>query len=462
MSVTDTAGARRGFDRRSFLKLAGGAAAVGAIGAVGLGNAGSVDAAGTHPSTNGHRFIALTGGDGWVSMPEQAVPISPIWPDDYAPAGTDLYVFGFRDVTAMHNAQYLSNGKGLGKVTLKPGTSLSSVQGQAVACAPLLWCNAHEDVFVRLYNTGLVMRPDLGDSHTFHWHGFPNQVPYFDGVPEPSLSVPVGNYSTYRYIPTEPGTYMYHCHFEDVEHVQMGMQGMVFVNPKNWAAGDVSTYFAYDGTGPIKDDTRYARQYSFMLNEFDVRAHYNDSHLQTTNWIDYHPTFGLLNGRSYPDTIAPNTDPDNPPAEADPLYRLRFQPLSSLVQAQPGERILIRIANLGFQTHSLVSPGVEMQIVGVDGKYVGPGRAVYQNLANRPVAGSRVDERWLTNRIDVAAGESRDVILTAPSAEGTYEIYDRNVHFARSNDGSSMVGSMRTHLQVRAGLPTQTRPNQTF
>ena len=43
-----------------------------------------------------------------------------------------------------------------------------------------------------------------------------------------TASVPIGKSITYLYRPTDPGTYMYHCHFEDVEHVQMGMTGLLY------------------------------------------------------------------------------------------------------------------------------------------------------------------------------------------------------------------------------------------
>ena len=76
------------------------------------------------------------------------------------------------------------------------------------------------------------MRPDLFDAHTIHWHGFRNAIPWFDGVPEMSISVPIGRDFAYYYQPRDPGTYMYHCHFEDVEHVQMGMTGVLYVRPK--------------------------------------------------------------------------------------------------------------------------------------------------------------------------------------------------------------------------------------
>ena len=76
------------------------------------------------------------------------------------------------------------------------------------------------------------MRPDLTDAHTLHWHGFRDAIPYFDGEPHGSVSVPIGKEFVYVYRPHDPGTYMFHCHVEDVEHVHMGMTGQVFVRPR--------------------------------------------------------------------------------------------------------------------------------------------------------------------------------------------------------------------------------------
>ena len=50
-------------------------------------------------------------------------------------------------------------------------------------------------------------------------------------MPESSIAVAIGHDFTYVYRPQDSGTYMYHCHFEDVEHVTMGMHGIVFVKP---------------------------------------------------------------------------------------------------------------------------------------------------------------------------------------------------------------------------------------
>ena len=155
----------------------------------------------------------LAGTDGWVAIPAPATPVSYDFPDNLAPEGKTTYVFGFRDVTGLHR----SAGAG--------------PEGQDAAfCAPLLWFDEYQSALGKR-RPGDRHEPwhadpaDLTDGHTLHWHGFRNAIPFYDGVPEMSVSIPIGRDLTYFYQPKDPGTYMYHCHFEDVEHVQMGMTG---------------------------------------------------------------------------------------------------------------------------------------------------------------------------------------------------------------------------------------------
>ena len=187
---------------------------------------------------------------------------------------------------------------------------VAAQRGKAQISAPMMAFDEEDDVTITLTNLGLLQRPDLFDGHTLHWHGFVNAIPLFDGVPELSLAVPVGRDLSYFYRPHDAGTYMYHCHFEDVEHVQMGMTGMVFVRPKQnrlaVAGNPVGTKYAYnDGDG----STRYDREFAFMITELWSAAHYRDAHIQVSDWTDFDPSFWLLNGRGYPDTVAPNGNP---------------------------------------------------------------------------------------------------------------------------------------------------------
>ena len=46
-----------------------------------------------------------------------------------------------------------------------------------------------------------------------------------------------------------------------------------------------------------------------MLTELWSAAHYRDAHIQVNDWTDFDPSFYLLNGRTYPDTAAPQRQP---------------------------------------------------------------------------------------------------------------------------------------------------------
>ncbi|MBJ7597595.1 MAG: copper oxidase [Candidatus Nephthysia bennettiae] len=429
--------------RRSFLKAAGvTAAGLAGLGGLELARQGAAVQK-AHPrlvaSPLPIKEMTIGFSDGWVSMPQAAEPVPPFFPDPAAPRPFTTYVMGIRDLTGMSDAAKFAQ-KGHGAIT-----------------GPFLFCEQGQDFRVHLHNLGLSARSDLIDSHTLHWHGFPNQIVYFDGVPDNSLAVPIGRELTYRYIPEDPGTYMYHCHVEDVEHVHMGLTGLVFVRPElNRSA--VGKY-AYNDPA-----TLYHREYGFLLSEIDNHAHFNDKHVQDTDWSDYKAAFRLMNGRAFPDTLQLNLDPTA--ASLGNLERLRYQPHSALIQANEGDRVLIRISNLGFEERSMVLSGIEMTLVGADAKPLTAGRPDYG--VDPPAPGSRADISSKTYRLDLGPGESRDAIFTAPKFSGgsgpdIYPFYDRNYGFVdKAGTGAGDgYGGQRTEVRVypQNTLPEQTRPN---
>jgi FtsP/CotA-like multicopper oxidase with cupredoxin domain len=417
--------------RRGFLKLAGGALIAAAGGYViprylnkALKPMEVADAAPTDPPD-----LHFVGTDGWISLPASPA-ISPYHPDDLAPAPFNTYIFGFRNVTGLDATQVLNQ------------------KMKAQHQAPLFWTQENVPFKVQLSNLGLAIRPDLVDTHTVHWHGFRNVIPFFDGEPAGSVSVPIGRDFTYVYTSHDPGTYMYHCHVEDVEHVQMGMTGLVFVRPTSnpkWAYNDAAT--AFD------------REFAMLLTEVWAEAHWADSHIQLPEWSDYKPDFSLLNGRVYPDTLAPSgsVDPFNPVTDASgdliptPGYEhLQYQPYSSLVQCAAGERVLLRFANLGFKQASMTLTGIKMTVVGKDATHL-LGRDGTNNY-------------YQTNTVSIAAGESVDAIFTAPAYQGpgpydTYLLFNRS--HSRSSNLSGGFGGQMTEVRVypSGSLPAQTLPN---
>ncbi len=268
--------------------------------------------AATSPTIN--RIFSLAGTDGWVYLrgDELTDGSQVVFPD---PLGEDrnMYAYGFRDASRWQRIlQTVEPNFGR-----RPGGPRRDLRwkGQTQNASPLLWVDEGDNVQIVLYNLGWQVRPDIPDGHTIHWHGFRNAIPWFDGVPEMAAGAPIGKTLTYFYNPVDPGTYMYHCHWEDVEHIQMGMTGIVFVNPKQNTTGipaghpTVPFYTHRPGERFVFNDdngaSAYDRQFAFMLMDFNVRQHWQLAHIQQPDWSDYDPSAWAMNGRSYPDTLLP-------------------------------------------------------------------------------------------------------------------------------------------------------------
>jgi FtsP/CotA-like multicopper oxidase with cupredoxin domain len=432
--------------RRDFLKLAGGAALLTAGGSMlprflrrTLLPEEVVTAAGDYD-------LFFAGTDGWFWLPPTP-EIPPYHPDpygaDFTPAGVDpftTYIFGFRDVTHLTDTQR------------------ENQQFKAQHNAPFFWADQYDDVLnpnelrVQLTNLGLHLRPDLTDAHTIHWHGFRNVIPFYDGEPHGSISVPVGQLFTYVYRPRDPGTYMFHCHVEDVEHVTMGMTSIVFVRPLQ--NGDTSFYpsgkYAYnDGDG----STGYDRENALFLSEIWAKGHWGDAHIQESDWSTFKADFSLLNGRVHPYTLLPNSPVDltnsihaltfqtdgNGDLMTNPGYEhLQYNPHSSLVTCNAGERVLLRFANLGFREAAMTLAGIKMNVVGRD--------------ASPMIGRDGTDTSYMTNTILMGAGESYDCIFEAPAYEGpgpydTYILYNRR-YTQESNLSPGGSGGQRTEVRV--------------
>jgi FtsP/CotA-like multicopper oxidase with cupredoxin domain len=337
--------------------------------------------------------------------------------------------------------------------------------------APMMAIDEDDEFFLTLTNVGQIMRPDLFEQHTVHFHGYPNASSYYDGVPDASVAINIGGSFTYYYLAPDAGTYFFHCHITPPEHLQMGMVGQLYVRPRqnrvstgtlyagllgqqsnlrtasNCAAdilcstplpphdngvshlpnkGGQPTLYAYnDGDG----STAYDVEYPLQIHGFDPNFHFVGMTFNPESFADMKDKYFLLNGRSYPDTVT-----------AGPMHTQATdgqehfsQPLPAKINIPAGGRALLRISDLDvteFQT--LASLGIPMQVIALNARLL------------RDEAGNNM--YYNTNSITLGGGESLDVILDASDTTkypkgSTFYLYTPQLDHL-SNDAENFGGLM--------------------
>ncbi len=357
------------------------------------------------------KCMHLGAGDGFINMGD----------------GRLQYMFGYSDLTGVTEAQAMDAG------TLA-----------AAFPAPTITLKEGQEFYLTLTNIGMAMRPDLFDAHTVHFHGFPNASTVFDGVPDASISINMGGSLSYYYNLVEPGTYMYHCHVEATEHMQMGMLGNLYVQPKQNdlpAGADLNGFTHQTGYKYVYNDgdgsTYYDVEVPLQIGSFDPEFHDASMNVQPLPFANMRDTYAMLNGRGYPDTVDPN--PLTPPAENGGKVS---QPVSSLVTATSGQKILLRISNLNVtRFYTLESMGLKMRVVGTGARLLrGP-----DPDGTGPAKGT--DIFYETNSVTLGGGESVDVIIdTASVAPGTYFLYTTNLNYLSNN--TEDFGGMMTEIRI--------------
>jgi hypothetical protein len=372
---------------------------------------------------------------------------------------------GLGDVNASTTATAALAPRIDGHVDPRPIMDVGVMNGNIPA--PLMAIDEDDEFFLTLTNVGMIMRPDLFEQHTVHFHGYPNASSFYDGVPDASVAINIGASFTYYYLAPEAGTYFWHCHITPPEHLQMGMVGQLYVRPRQnrVAAGNdlhaalvaqqgdprtacnsvadilcsnpvpplptgvtavpraASGNYAYnDGDG----STYYDVEYPIQIHGFDPNFHFVGMTFNPEGFTDMKDKYFLLNGRSYPDTVTPG-----PLATQSVDGQMHFsQPLPSIINIPAGKKALLRISDLDVTEYqTLASLGIPMKVVGYNAKLL------------RDQAGNNLS--YYTNSITLGGGESLDVILDATgyTAGQVFYLYTPNLDHL-SNDAENFGGLM--------------------
>jgi manganese oxidase len=205
-----------------------------------------------------------------------------------------------------------------------PGPTIEAVEGDRV----------------RFYVTNKLPEPT-----TVHWHGLevPNGMDGVSGLTQPSIAP--GKTFRYEFALTNPGTFMYHPHFDEMTQMGMGMMGMFVVHPRT-------------PVGPRVD-----RDFAIMLSEWRIDP--GSSRPNPSEMTDFNIL--TMNSRAFPGTDA--------------------------LVVKKGDRVRIRFGNLGaMEHHPIHLHGHQFTVTETDGGLVPASAQFPANTVLVPVGTTRAIE----------------------------------------------------------------------
>jgi manganese oxidase len=227
----------------------------------------------------------------------------------------------------------------------------------------------------------IIVDNHLPEATSMHWHGF--EVPVeMDGSPGSSQDpIPPGGRFVYEFMLHQEGTYFYHSHMAMQE--MMGMIGAFIMHPKE----------------PYR--LRVDRDFAIILQEYAILPNITvpNSMNMEFNWL-------TLNGKAGPATT--------------PLI------------VRHGQRVRIRLINLGMDHHPIHLHGHQFVVTGTEG-------------------GRQPETTWGPgNTVLVGVAQSRDIEFVANNP-GDWMMHCHLPHHMM-NQMSSNVGPMTRRSGIPAGL----------
>ncbi len=199
----------------------------------------------------------------------------------------------------------------------------------------------------------------LPEMTAVHWHGvlLPSGMDGVAGLTQPGI--PPGETFAYEFTLHQHGTQMYHSHGDEMTQMGMGTMGFFIIHPR-------------------KPDHKIDRDYAIFLNEWFV-----EPGTATPN-VNIMTDFNIFtfNGRAFPGTA--------------PLV------------AKTGNRVRIRIGNVGQESHPIHLHGHNFQIVATDGGDI-PESA-----------------QWPETTVTVFPGQTRDIEFIANSGDWALHCHRRH------------------------------------
>lgn len=417
------------------------------------------------------RHYVLLATDGFINLPTTR---------DLCPLPVtrqEVYIFGFVGglFQVIENGVTTFENKNLDWKDPSNVDYLKGLTSTASIPSPIVWGEEGDHIYLTLINLGMPIS-GLSDPHTIHMHGA-HVATQLDGFPETSFGVPMWGMddtntpptATYYFNPENPGTYMYHCHVEASEHVQMGMYGALVIYPsvrslaKAGITMDQCGFWRLDGVKQRQIpryashrqfaynqiDTFFDKEYIMLLSDIDLKWHQTvQTTLQTGitfNASNFKPDFWLVNGRAFPDTLLPHPQTADP-TEDENLTQINYE---SYVHVKTGQKFMLRMINMGYQVVPWHIHGWHFTIIGKDA-HQSPFLKIASELDLRSDV---IQEMGFT--LTIGSGETYDLLILAEDKRPIYQNYIFNGQDNIPSLCSQMAALDSISHDLIANIPTE-------
>ncbi|MCM2264094.1 MAG: multicopper oxidase domain-containing protein [Desulfuromonadales bacterium] len=288
--------------------------------------------------------------------------------------------------------------------------------------------------------------------HTIHHHGI-EPTAMNDGVGH--LTFEIDNEYSYQWQAAEAGTYFYHCHRNTVLHFEMGMYGMLIVDPDVPGAPFVDGFAGQCHVGNTLES--YAAEALWVADDFDIRWHGIDRDGDGTNITDHsaglQPNEVDVNG--YPVFVGIN-DPGNPHLHdfRPDVFLVTGRPApfgadNALIATAPGtaitpsiargQKLLIRTLNASYCTTRWKFPTeLPGQVIAADARTFG--REPFGRYSSPFTLAS------INHQFEFTTARRWDILLDIPAGvpTGSYFVEIEYYHWVTNE----RIRTVRTQIEV--------------
>jgi FtsP/CotA-like multicopper oxidase with cupredoxin domain len=197
---------------------------------------------------------------------------------------------------------------------------------------------------------------------------------------------------TYTFTAGSPGTYLYESGTDVKKQQQMGLYGALIVRPAGHPDQVNNRADSQFGTPNAADPL--SREYVFLLSEVDPDVHLAVERGQAVDWSKYTARYFMINGRSMPDTIAPNDASWLPNQPYGAMVHIKPYNAADATEKLP---VTIRYLNAGTVNYPFHPHGSDERVINRDGHAL-------EGPAGQDLSYNKFD-------LDVGPGQTVDVLM---------------------------------------------------